>query len=350
MKKVTRFLSLCLIITLALSGCAGNSGKVQSPNEIGAEGTETAESIAQEMKESKESDETMTFPDVNVSAQKVSVPYAGEQFEKSVFAAGGEMLYVCGLKANSSHFLGCMKKEEDIFQEFTVETEEGMRAFNMVVDEKERCHILWMSVEKINVGGQLADSITYEKSYITIVNNQGELEKKTDVTDLFSGGYRRPFSFAVDRDENYYFESEKEIVQIKSDGSRGTVFAGEGWIEGIGMGKSGAVYCTYQQENGEQGLGKLEGESIVPCDCVLPRAAAVYAGVYAGTDTELMLFNKESGALVYDGESVGVRVSGTDLPVRGQEIVGYGALADGRMCIMAGEKGAYVFHYIPVGK
>lgn len=295
-------------------------------------------------------EEAVPLTDVEVSNRSATVYYTGKNFVKSVFAVGSTMLYVCGIKADKDYFLGYMQKEEDVFQEFSIEMDEGMRAFNMVVDEQGRCHILWMSVEEYEAGDQTVDRITYEKSCITIVDNKGEIEREIDVTHLFSSGYRRPFCFTVDREKNYYFENGKEIVQILNDGTQGTVITCDGWIEGIGMGKSGAVYCAYQKENGERKLGRLEENILYTYELQLPQSDAAYAGIYLGTDSELLIFNKESGAFAFDENQIEERVSRAELPVKGSEIVGYGVLSDGRICLMEQEDENTVFYYIPSGR
>lgn len=285
-----------------------------------------------------------------VSDKSIAISYAGEDFIKSVFAAGGNMLYVYGIKPNGNYFLGCMQKEGDIFQELDVDMDEDMRAFNMVIDKQNRCHILWMSVEKDVFNGQSFDRITYENSKITIVSSEGKLEKKIDVSGVFSSEQSRPLCFAVDADGNYYFENGKKIVQILPDGTQGKVIACDGIIEGMGTGKSGAIYCIYHKESGARELARLEDGNIHPCNVELPNADAIYSGVYAGTDSELLLFNKDSGILAYDDEEVEIRVSGAELPVSRSMINGYGVLSDGRTCIMTQAEGTAIFYYIPSGK
>ena len=116
------------------------------------------------------------------------------------------------------------------------------------------------------------------------------------------------------------------------------------------MGRSGAVYCTYAEESGGRRLARLEENGFSVCDVELPEAQPVYAGIYAGTDSEILLFNKESGIIAYDGNELEVRVSGEELPVKGGDIRGYGILSDGRACILSQENGTTVFYYVPAGK
>lgn len=142
---------LMVLVMSSLAACTKHSGQNMSENRIESE-IESAKEVSSESEGTDEA--VMSLTDVEVSNKSAIVSYAGENFVKSVFAVGNTMLYVCGIKADDEYFYGCMQKEEDIFKEFTMEMDEGMRAFNMVVDEQGRCHILWMSVEKYEEGDQ----------------------------------------------------------------------------------------------------------------------------------------------------------------------------------------------------
>ncbi len=346
MKKVA-IVFMVFVMTFFVCGCAEYLPKSQKMNE---NNMENDDGNAAEISDESKDEEVIPLKDVEVSDKSVVVPYSGEDFVKSIFAVGDTMLYVYGIKPDGEYFLGCMQREEDVFREFTVEMDENMRAFNMAVDRQGRCHILWMSVEKYEAGDRSADRITGEKSCITIIDNTGKPEKEIDVTDMFSSGYKRPFCFVADREGNYYFENGKELVQIMNDGTLGTVVQCDGWVEGIGIGKSETVYCIYQKENGERRLGRIEEDMLCTYDLQLPQAEALYAGIYEGTDSELLIFNKEGGIFAYDEGYIETRVAGTDLPIKGPEIGGYGILSDGRLCIMEQENENTVFYYVPAGK
>lgn len=346
-KRLIARIFLCVVMTAFLVGCADSALQEESSMENSTGEIETI------FHDSENAVEEIVLPvtEMEVSDKSATVSYVGEVFTKSVFATGGTMLYVCGIKEDGNYFLGRMLKEEDIFQEFDVGMGEGLRALNMAVDKQDRCHILWMSVEKYELNGQLFDHITYEKSYITVVDREGKLEKEIDVSGIFASRQKRPFCFAADEEGNYYFESERELIQILPDGTEGRSVACGGWIEGIGTGKSGIIYCTtYNEESGERKLVRLEEDGISICDAQLPESDATYAGIYAGTDSELLIFNKKNGIFAVDDNGAEVRVSGTELPITGERIVGYGILSDGRACIMAQEDGATTFYYIPSGK
>lgn len=345
-KRIMLYFILVFMILVSVTGCAvsfeGDKEQTVIPDKI--ENSKDYSDIQKEEKGNLPEDE------IKKSEQDVTILYTGSDFIKSVFAVGEHMLYVCGMRDDGEFFLGLMPEEEEVFQEFTVDVEEGMRAFNMTVDCYGKCHILWMSVEKQKINGQSFDSITFEKSCITVVNKEGVVEKELDVSSVFSPKQPRPFCFVVDRDGNYYFENEKELIQITVDGIQKEAVICDGWIEGIGIGKSGAVFCTYHTETGERRIAGLEKNYLDTWAVQLPEADAIYAGIYAGTDTEILLFNKANGVFACDENKIENRISITELPVKGNEINGYGILSEGRICLMEQEEGKTLFYYLATGK
>lgn len=340
---------LVLVISMLVSIVSSSCATVQNGN-VTEKLTNKEENLDCEDKLTDEG-EFLSAETIKASEREATISYQGEEFTKSIFATGEGMLYIYGIKADENYFLGSMRQEEDVFREFTVDTREDMRAFNMAVDTQGRCHILWMSVKKQEINGEIFDQITYEKSYITIVNKEGMQEKEIDVSNLFSSEQPRPFCFAVDKDGNYYVEGEKVFVKIMADGSQKENISCDGWVEGIGIGKTGRVYCIYREESGERRLARWEEDgTLCLCEVKLPEAAAIYAGIYPGIDTELLLFNKEGGVLACDEDTVENRISGSKLPIKGSEIVGYGVLADGRACLMEQKKGKTTFYYLPSEK
>lgn len=342
MRKSTKVLGILIIMGLFLTACAKNNNQsMQEGHFVQAEDYPV---------EKNETEPTSTVALVEVSNKSTTVVYTGEKFTKSIFAVGNIVIYLCGIDENGNYFLGSMKKEESSFQKFSVDMGENMRAFNMTVDEQGKCHILWMSIEKVSIGDQIMDQITYEKSAITIVDSSGTIEETIDVSDIFAQGYQRPFCFVVDRKGTYFFENKDEIISFGKDGKLGDVISCDGQVEGIGVGKSGMVYCTYEDDNQECGLGMIEDNVFQSCGVQFPVSDALYSDIYAGTDSELLVFNAKSGVFVWDGTSVEARLSISDLPVKESEISSRGLLADGRLCIMDQSDGSTVFYYIPVGR
>ena len=198
-----------------MSACGQQEDDYTDSNEIISESTVADTFVNEEL--SKQEVVEATSANIEVSDKNVTVRYAGDPFIKSVFATGSDMLYISGIKSDGEPFLGYMEREADVFTEFTVDMDEGMRPFNMTVDEQGRCHILWMSVEKGEMDGQSFDYITYEKSIITVIDNKGNKEKTINVSDVFSEEIKRPTSFAVDSAGNYYFENEKIIQTLQQE-------------------------------------------------------------------------------------------------------------------------------------
>lgn len=119
-----------------------------------------------------------------VSDKEAIIYYEGEDFRKSVFSVGGEMLYIYGIKPDESCFLGCMGKEEAQFREISVEIPENMRVSYMAVDSAGSGHMLWISTETTVVDGIARNLRTYEKVLITEIDKSGEVKKSIDVTAL----------------------------------------------------------------------------------------------------------------------------------------------------------------------
>lgn len=293
----------------------------------------------------------------NISSELgIIIDYKGEYFEKSVFKTGGEMIYICGIKSDGSYFLGNMKMEENYLQELPIVIPKEMRVINMAIDTYGNCHMLWVSVEKYFNNDEEFDKMTFEKSLIVKVNSEGKVEKKLDVSEIISEKRIRPYCFTVDNEGNYYFENNSdtsEIIKLNSNGYlEAYIFCNGNNIEAIGYGKSGTVYCIYVNPNKEEAIGKLVENKFVSCEVVLPEADATYRSINAGIDTELLLYNKDSGVYTYDLNANFVEqcMQGSELPICGQNVNGYGFLGDGRLCLMTQESGNTIFYYLPVGK
>ncbi|MFI3212889.1 MAG: hypothetical protein R3Y24_06055 [Eubacteriales bacterium] len=335
MNKISIQTFILFLLILSLSGCGTEISNIRE--------SEAESEIVSSKFLHNESD----VKEVEISSERNTIEYAGEPFEKSIFETGSEMIYTYGIKEEGAYFLGQMQIEGDIFQEFVVDIDKNMRAFNMVVDEQGNCHILWMSVEKIEINNQLFDAITNEKSMITIVNTSGMVVNEIDVTAIFSLGYGRPYSFIVDREGNYYFESVNQIIQVLEEGTLGSIVTCDGSVEGIGIGKSGALYATYRLENGETWLGAVEENTTCTSKVQMPEADAIYKGIYTGIDCELLFFNKSNGIYSYSENGIEERVPISQLPVSGEEMGGYGFLSDGRFCVLSQSDVDTMFYYVP---
>lgn len=348
---------LQIVLILLMTTACGNNGQGEAQNTqtyIGIEDTQSP------VYEASDAEPPVSY---EVSDVEAVVCYEGEDFRKSVFATGGDMLYIYGIKPEGSYFFGGMEEEEAQFQEFAVEMADDMRIAYMTVDNTGSCHMLWISVETTVVNGATQNRRTYERAYITVMDKSGELKAKIDVSELFGTGEIRPnyFCFAVDNRGNYYIEAGREIIKLRADGSVDTHIPCAGAVQAVGCGKSGEIYCIYTGEGGEEIIGRVEQNSgaaqnseaaqVVSCEATLPSADALYLYLASGTDTELLFYNKAGGAYTYNAETgtVEQRIWGEDLPVSGMNVSGYGFLGDGRLCLLITENEKQVFYYVPCG-
>ena len=218
--RLMRGIFSAFMIIAFLAGCAA-----QVPTEDSLQEVRGADMEAETAGEGVAQEEEMPASAVSeVSDRETAVSYTGEPFIKSVFAVGGEMLWLYGIKDDGNFFLGYMGKEEDVFQETDVSPGADMRAFNMVVDRQGRCHILWISVQKETIDGREFDRITFDRSCITIIDSSGKTEKEIQVSDIFSEEQGQPYCFVVDEAGNYYFENGMQLIQILPDGTQGGTF------------------------------------------------------------------------------------------------------------------------------
>lgn len=299
--------------------------------------------------------ETVLHADIatlDVSRKEAVVNLEEENFIKRAFAVGGDMIYLAGKSADGSDFWANLTAEDKTLNYFTVEMPGNMQVLNMTVDAQGNCHMFWVSAERQVIDGVEHNIINFEKCCITKMNRDGELEAIMDISELFADLQTRPYCFITDADGCYYFETGEEIVKVYPDGSQAALITCDGRIEVIGCAQSGEIYCVYQAENGEEYIGWVEGDKVTNCGTVMPEVNASYSVMTAGTDTEILLFNKEGGVFAYDAvtNTLDIRVAGTELPVAGQDISGCGFLGDGRLCLMEQIEDTTTFYYIPAGE
>ena len=168
-------------------------------NEITEETKDIQETRQNPEQDAKIEVDNVIVPAYEISDEETIVDYEGDFFRKSVFCTGGEMIYICGIDPiDGSYFIGGMPKGGNRFSKLPVELPENMRVFGMAVDSQERCHLLLISTEKIKINDEELDQITFETSDIWIIDKEGILEKKIDVSEVFATEQRRPFCFAID--------------------------------------------------------------------------------------------------------------------------------------------------------
>lgn len=300
------------------------------------------------VEKTKQEEEKST--DYIIPGEENIVYYEGTPFVKSVYGTGQDLIYIIGRREDMSFFLGCMEADSKELEVLDTEIPEDMRAFEMYVDSKGLAHILWMSVENEVMDGDIVSTLTYEKSYIWVVDREGKIQKEVDVSKIIGTECGRPFCFVVDEDGNYYWEDRDEILKIKQTGELHTTIACEGNVIGIGLGKSGELYCTYRDKEFVERLGRVEQDTFIGSNIILPEADAGYSYLTAGIDSELILYNKASGVYSYDvnENKLENRISVDNIPVDGQSVNGYGLLQDARICLMTQENNETIFYYVPV--
>lgn len=347
-------------ILLIITACSSSADKEAQKNQALQETKDLSVYEPEAMGSHALNEETATNPtpciSYEVSDKEAAIYYEGEDFRKSVFSVGGEMLYIYGIKPDESCFLGCMGKEETQFREIPVEIPENMRVSYMTVDSAGSGHMLWISTETTVVDGIARNLRTYEKVLITEIDKSGEVKKNIDVTELFDTEQLRLnyYCFGVDNEGSYYLGCGQEIIKLSSDGELTARIPCEGTIQAVSCGRSGEVYCIYGNENKEEIIGRVEQQNstaVISQITVLSPADALYLYLASGTDTELLLYNKAGGVYACDVEAgtARQRISAGELPVSGVNVNGYGFLGDGRLCLLTEENGKAVFYYVPYG-
>ncbi len=284
----------------------------------------------------------------NTVAPKVKmVAYEGDSFVKSVFAVGDDCIYICGLDTEEKYFLAGMTTDETTFQKYNLDIPENMRVFRMAVDHEGRCHALWMSVENVVIGDQTFSQLSFQQGYITIMDITGNIEATIDISSIIEQKQINPFRFVVDFEGNYYIDHQDEILKITNTGELIETIFCEGIVESIGIGSSGKIYSIYSKENDILNLGYVEDKKVVYC-AEVPRFESMYTNLCPGLDCELLLYNKAGGILTFESNAAEaeLKISGTDLPITGQKVVGYGFLGDGRLCLLGQENGITEFYYV----
>ncbi|MCD8325416.1 MAG: hypothetical protein LUC90_01680 [Lachnospiraceae bacterium] len=344
---------IAIVLTIAFTGtmfaCSTGSGEEQSSSAVSNldENNSASENSDSEEKGTEKAAVDGEDESGSASGSDVSVVYAGENFTKSILAVGGSSLYVCGIR-NDEYFFGYMEQEEDCFEEFTLNVSEGMRAYNMYVDSDDQCHILWFATEMVSLNGQELESVSFEESCITIIDSSGSILKCIDTTEFFQEEQAIPVSFAVDRKGNYWFGEGTRLVSISSEGSLNEKVECTDTVETVGVGASGLVYAVVRQEDGTRYLGNIFDDGTFQEEPSLPDAGSSYSCIAPGADeVDVMVYHLTAGVVAYDRNTTKRMIIEEELPVTGESVIGYGFLADGRLCLMSYDAdGNMVFYYM----
>lgn len=286
------------------------------------------------------------------SNQTVAVRY-GEAFSDCALNERGDMLYDYGsTPGDNSLYIAEMPEEGQPLSWNCIELPDHMAIRKMTTDYQGKFHILVMEVEKIIRNGYELNVPTYEVSYIWTVNREGEVERKLDVSDIFAREQRSPTCFVTDLDGNYYFDKEGDILRLDPYSGVTMRWSFDSYmIQAIGRGKSGKMYCIYEDHQGAEILELLEEDGIADICISLPDYHCQYCCMAAGSDTELLIFNLQGGVSAYaDGaDTVEQRISREDMPVSGEEAYVHRILSDGRLWMRVYDKETKgcTFYYIP---
>lgn len=292
-----------------------------------------------------------TTPEVNVS-QTVLIRH-GKKFLDYELSESGDVLYYCGnFPEDNSFYFAELPEEGQSLSWNCIEPPDDMAIREITTDSQDNWHILLMELGKVMIEGREFDVPTYEVSYIWTINREGEVEKKLDVSPLFTREQRSPINFMIDVEGNYYFDNENEIIRLNPDGNITMRWSLKGYeIEALACGKSGKVYCIYEDYQGADILELLEEDGIADLCISLPEYDCKYGFMAAGVDAELLIFNLEGGVYAYaDGDAaVKQRIWKKDMPVSGQDIFWAKILKDGRLVLMTkdGETEECLHYYIP---
>lgn len=369
MEKLTRTrikgIQLLLFAVVILMLFFGGCGEQESDDGVELEnmavslsgGVDISTMGTEEWKESQSQSGAMDLsepePKMELNHDLSTVAYQGTPFMSSCRTIGGDGIYSAGYlgefdggnPADGPYFVGRIGMEEDNILQFPLEIPVDMTAYRGCVDSQGRWHLL--------LAQKSGETAAGKKMEIWVINRDGELEESHDITDYTEEGVRIPGWMEVDEDGNYYFASGGSIlvVDVADHSVQLLHFGGE--IIGLGRGRSGALYGVFSVE-GNDFLGVIDAESgsirkcaDFPENDVRPKFSVLQAGV----NMELLLANMEDGVWSYDGTELKQEMTLDDIVANGQDILAMGFLWDGRVCVMsyeAGQKGHYLFHYVPI--
>lgn len=353
-KKLSQ-LFLALLLIVSITGCTNQSNKTKPIDNQQELPTSTEEMLqpvtSTEATDNNQSTEVESIQYM-VSDVASTVFYEGSDFIQSCFALGGNRLFLVGISPEHDYFIGTMEQEASLFETLSIEIPSDMRIINIYVDNQSKCHTKWISTKKTIVNDQEFDIPTYEKTWIIVINSEGEIEKKLDISELMPAEAARSYNLCVDLRGNYYMDHDNEIIKIDAKGTQMERIICEGSVGEIGCGKSGAIYCAYYNANNEIILGRIEGQTVVDVEAVFENPNINIYCIMPGTDSELLIYDPRTGVYTYNIESnvIENRIYIENLPISGEEVRGYGFLGDGRLCIYGMQEENPIFYYIPAGK
>lgn len=354
-KKVkSLFILTAMLVFVSSCGYKETENLVEDQTEVATETPLVSEKSEDETIFIKE-DEMPETPETasEVSTDQTVVIRRGKEFLDCGLSVSGDMLYMSGnTTEENSFYIAEMPEEGQQLSWSYIELPDHMAMREVTTDYQDNWYILLMEMGKVLEDGREFNVPTYEVSYIWTINREGEVERKLDVSDIFAREQRSPTCFVTDLDGNYYFDNENEIIKLNPDGDITMRWSCEGYeIEALACGKSGKVYCIYEDYQGADILELLEEDGIADICLPLPEYGCKYCCMAAGVDAELLIFNREGGIYAYAAGDTAVkqRIWEKDMPVSGQDIFVDEILEDGRLCLttMDRETEEMLYYYIP---
>lgn len=290
-------------------------------------------------------------PELELNPDETIVIYQGTAFMSSCRAIGGDSIYSTGYlgepdgghPADGSYFAGRIGLGEDEIQQYGIEIPEDMFAHKSCVDSQGRWYLL--------LSQRVDGALTGKKTELWVINREGGLEQSIDLTEI-NADLRGPGWMAVDTQGNCYFAaaSGQSILAIDTGNYSARRFGLDAYIDGIGIGRSGALYGVFRDGNGNDFLGIVDAVSgsIEKCAEFPGNDRPSFSALQAGVQTELLLANKGDGIWSYDGAELKQERTLEGIVANGQDILAMGFLWDGRACVMYRKNGKYVFHYVPL--
>ena len=271
----------------------------------------------------------------------------GEPFRKSVFTAGSDGVYLCGIDTIGQYFLGHVLNEEQQLRRFSCKIPDGMRVVSIVCDHTGNAHVLLMSTSKTEINGEVLDQLDYKRTEIWNIKSNGDIEEVKDVSKPLSGKINGiPRTFYVDPDGTYYLDAGGDIIILDKDGITTSYHTMGQRVTALGQGKSGKVYVTYF---GEDGIERLTCMDWMDSGIELTGMEIATSKLSAGKENELLLYNKAGGVYALaDVESKEIHqlTGASTFPVSGDDVVGCDLMKDGRLCLLEVDDVKSIIHII----
>lgn len=351
-RKGTILIILTVMLVFA-SSCGNKATKSLSDDKTEAR-AENAPALE------KSEDGTITTNDAEmpetafeVSSNETVIIRHGIEFLDYGLSAGGGILYTYKyIFEEKGFYIAEMPEEGQPLSWSYIELPDYMAIKEITTDYHGKCHILLIKREQDMIDGREMYGWTHEVGYIWTINREKKVEKKLDISEIIVKEQRLPTCFVTDLDGNYYFDNKNEIIKINPDGDvmmRWSLDAYE--IEALACGKSGKVYCIYENHQGADILEQLKEDGIADICLPLPKYGCKYCCMAAGIDAELLIFNRIGGVFAYiaGDTSLKQRIREKDMPVSGEDILVDVILEDGRLVLttMNRETEEMLYYYMP---